>query len=78
MRDEDIRAGKLRNKYDVLLYPHVDLELAEQIRGIPKAWGPMPFKKTRLTPSHGTICSCCPGCRDTYTWQPSPGDVRAA
>jgi hypothetical protein len=54
VRDEDIRAGKLRSKYDVLLYPHVDLELAEQIQGIPKAWGPMPFKKTRLTPSHGT------------------------
>ena len=54
VRDEDIRAGKLRNKYDVLLYPHVDLELAEQIQGIPKAWGPMAFKKTRQTPSHGT------------------------
>jgi hypothetical protein len=54
VRDEDIRAGKLRSKYDILLYPHVDLELAEQIEGIPKAWGPMPFKKTRLTPSHGT------------------------
>jgi hypothetical protein len=54
VRDEDVRAGKLRSKYDVLLYPHVDLELAEQIQGIPKAWGPMAFKKTRLTPSHGT------------------------
>ena len=54
VRDEDIRAGKLRAKYDVLLYGHVDLELAEQIHGIPKAWGPMPFKKTRTTPSHGT------------------------
>ena len=47
VRDEDIRAGKLRDKYDVLLYGHVDLELAEQIQGIPKAWGPMPFKKTK-------------------------------
>ena len=54
IRDEDIRAGKLRAKYDVLLYPHVDLELAEQIQGIPKAWGPMAFKKTRSTPSFGT------------------------
>ncbi|MDB6044445.1 MAG: peptidase [Gammaproteobacteria bacterium] len=54
VRDEDIRAGKLRDKYDVLLYGHVDLELAEQIQGIPKAWGPMPFKKTRTTPSFGT------------------------
>jgi hypothetical protein len=54
VRDEDIRAGKLRDKYDVLLYPHVDLELAEQIEGLYKSWGPMPFKKTASTPSFGT------------------------
>lgn len=57
VRDEDIRAGKLRAKYDVLLYGHVDLELAEQIHGLPKAWGPMPFKKAKQTPSHGTPAS---------------------
>ncbi|TLY75191.1 MAG: hypothetical protein E6K43_06100 [Gammaproteobacteria bacterium] len=54
VRDEDIRAGRLRDRYDVLLYGHVDLELAEQIQGIPRAWGPMPFKKTSSTPSFGT------------------------
>ena len=54
VRDEDIRAGKLHDKYDILLYGHVDLELAEQIQGIPKAWGPMAFKKTSATPSLGT------------------------
>jgi hypothetical protein len=54
VRDEDIRAGRLREKVDVLLYGHVDLELAEQIHGLPKEWGPMPFKKTAQTPSHGT------------------------
>ncbi|HYB65012.1 MAG TPA: M14 family zinc carboxypeptidase [Steroidobacteraceae bacterium] len=54
VRDEDIRAGKLRDKVDVLLYGHVDLELAEQIQGIPKSWGPMPFRKTRATPAFGT------------------------
>jgi hypothetical protein len=54
VRDEDIRAGNLLRQVDVLLYGHVDLELAEQIHGIPKAWGPMPFKKTAQTPSHGT------------------------
>jgi hypothetical protein len=54
VRDEDIRAGNLRQKIDVLLYGHVDLELADQIHGISKEWGPMPFKKTALTPSHGT------------------------
>lgn len=54
VRDEDIRKGNLRKQYDILLYGHVDLELAEQIEGLPKAWGPMPFKKTASTPSHGT------------------------
>jgi Zinc carboxypeptidase len=54
VRDEDIRAGKLRDKYDVLLYGHVDLELAEQIQGIPKSWGPMPFRKTPATPAFGS------------------------
>jgi Zinc carboxypeptidase len=52
IRDEDIRAGKLL-EVDVLLYGHVDLELPEQIQGLPKAWGPMPYKKTEATPSHG-------------------------
>jgi hypothetical protein len=54
VRDEDIRAGNLRSKVDVLVYPHVDLELAEQIHGIPREWGPMPFKKTPQTPALGT------------------------
>ena len=54
LRDEDIRAGHLHDKIDVLLYGHVDLELAEQIQGIPKAWSPMPFKKSPQTPSFGT------------------------
>jgi hypothetical protein len=54
VRDEDIRAGRLNDHYDVLVYGQVDLELAEQIHGIPKAWGPMPYRKTAATPSHGT------------------------
>jgi hypothetical protein len=54
LRDEDVRAGNLRSRIDVLLYGHVDLELAEQIEGLPKAWSPMPFKKTLQTPSFGT------------------------
>ena len=35
LRDEDIRAGGLRIRVDVLLYGHVDLELAELIQGLP-------------------------------------------
>src|SRR5204862_4048582 len=45
LRDEDIRAGDLRSKIDVLLYGHVDLELAEQIEGLPKSWSPMPLRR---------------------------------
>jgi hypothetical protein len=54
LRDEDIRAGAWRKQIDVLIYGHVDLELAEQIHGLPKEWGPMAFKKTPQTPSLGT------------------------
>jgi hypothetical protein len=54
LRDEDIRAGNLSTRIDVLLYGHVDLELAEQIEGLPKTWSPMAFKKTAQTPSFGT------------------------
>ncbi len=53
IRDEDIRAGMLRDHVDVLIYGHVDLELAEQIQGLPKTWGPMPYKATPQTPSFG-------------------------
>ena len=54
VRDEDIRGGRLQGGCEVLVYGDVNLELAEQIHGIPKAWGPMAFKKTARTPSHGT------------------------
>jgi hypothetical protein len=54
LRDEDIRAGNLRSRIDVLLYGHVDLELPEQIEGLPRIWSPMPFKKTADTPSFGS------------------------
>ena len=54
LRDEDLRAGRLHDRVDVVLYGHVDLELAEQIQGLPKSWGPMPYKKTPETPSHGS------------------------
>jgi hypothetical protein len=57
VRDEDIRTGEFRQSVDVLLYGNVDLELADQIQGLPKAWGPMPFEKTASTPSLGTPAS---------------------
>ncbi|MFY9550565.1 MAG: M14 family zinc carboxypeptidase, partial [Thermoanaerobaculia bacterium] len=53
IRDEEIRAGGLREKYDVVLYAHNSASLKTQIHGIDTRWGPMPYTKTPEFPSHG-------------------------
>lgn len=54
VRDEDIRAGDLKKKVDVIVYGNVLLDVMGQIHGIEQKSGPMPFRKTTETPSHGT------------------------
>ena len=53
IRDDDIRAGGLREQFDVILFGHNYLGLAEQIHGIDKRHGPMPYTRTDEFPSHG-------------------------
>jgi hypothetical protein len=53
IRDEDIRAGDLRDRYDVILYGNTYSDLADQIHGIDERWSPMPYTKTDEFPSHG-------------------------
>ncbi len=53
IRDEDIRAGRLREKYDVLVFGDNWLSLEDQIHGIDKKWGPLPYQKTKETPNLG-------------------------
>jgi Zinc carboxypeptidase len=53
IRDEDVRAGKLREKYDILLYGDNDESWRAQVQGIDPKWSPMPFTKTAQFPSHG-------------------------
>jgi len=53
LRDDDIRAGGLRDRVDVILYGNVDLDLQGQIHGIPATSGAMAFDATPEFPSLG-------------------------
>ena len=47
-----VRQGNLRAKYDVLLYPHAQVNADTE--GMPTTGNPVPYKKTDLMPNIGT------------------------
>jgi len=53
IRDEEMRAGHLRDQFDVLLYGDNEESWKDQVQGIDTKWGPMPYTKTAQFPSHG-------------------------
>jgi hypothetical protein len=54
--DIKLREGNLRQKYDVIVYPHVGGTAESQVNGIPKTGGaPLPYKKTAATPNLGAL-----------------------
>jgi hypothetical protein len=51
-----LRDGKLRAKYDVIIFPHVGGTSQSQVNGIPKTGpDPIPYKKSELTPNLGYV-----------------------
>jgi hypothetical protein len=53
IRDDDIRAGRLRERYDIIIFAHNYLSLQDQIQGIDKKFAPMPYTKTKEYPNLG-------------------------
>jgi hypothetical protein len=52
--DQKLREGNLRQKYDVIIYPHVGGTSQSQVAGLPKTGKlPLPYKKTPETPNLG-------------------------
>jgi hypothetical protein len=53
IRDDDIRAGRLKERFDVIIFAHNYLSLKDQIQGIDKKFGPLAYAKTEEYPSLG-------------------------
>jgi len=54
--DTMLRAGSLRQKYDVIVYPHVGGSAESQVNGLSKTAGaPLPYRKTADTPNLGAL-----------------------
>lgn len=51
---DDLKAGGLKAKFDVIIIPRTRGDAAEFIHGVDKKFGPMPYTKTPEFPSHGT------------------------
>lgn len=50
---DDLKAGNLKSKFDVILVPRSRGTAADFIHGIDSRFGPMPYTKTAQFPSHG-------------------------
>jgi hypothetical protein len=53
--DQKLKDGNLRAKYDVIVYPHVGGSSQSHVTGLPMTGGPLPYKKTTLTPNLGQL-----------------------
>ena len=68
LMDEDVKAGNLLSRFDVLLYPDTGDDVAEIVSGIDPKFSPLPYTKTAAFPSHGTPTSS-PDITGGLTWK---------
>ncbi len=54
---DDLRRGRLRQRFDVVLVPQMRGDLQRIVHEHDRKWGPLPFQKTRETPAMGTPAS---------------------
>jgi hypothetical protein len=57
IQDEDVRAGKLGGRFDVVLFPNTDQSLKAIVGGIDPKFSPLPYERTADFPSLGTPTS---------------------
>ena len=57
LTDDEVKAGGLLSRFDVLLYPHTDDNLREIVTGIDAKFSPLAYTKTPEFPTHGTPAS---------------------
>ncbi len=66
--DEDVRAGKLKDRLDVLLVPNTHLDLKGLVGGIDPKFSPLPYTRTPDFPSLGGPTSS-PDITGGLTWR---------
>lgn len=51
---DDLRAGNLNRRFDVILVPSVRGGFEQIVHGVDSKWGPLPYTRTDEFPSHGS------------------------